>query len=71
MIILILYYSINSYFGSMQHVEHEIYIIYMQFGNTENKQAEKGSWLKQVGKISRVEEEEVKSDRQSVGAQYP
>jgi hypothetical protein len=34
-------------------------------GNTENKQAEKGSWLKQVGKSSRVEK--VKSDRQRVG----
>ena len=34
-------------------------------GNTESKQAEKGSWLKQVGKNSRVVE--VKSDRQGVG----
>ena len=34
-------------------------------GNTENKQAEKGSWLKQVGKNSRVEK--VKSDLQGVG----
>ena len=34
-------------------------------GNTENKQAEKGSWLKQVGEGSRVEK--VKSDRQGVG----
>ncbi len=34
-------------------------------GNTENKQAEKGSWLKQVGKVTRVEK--VKSDRQGVG----
>ena len=34
-------------------------------GNTENKQAEEGSWLKQVGKNSRVEK--VKSDRQGVG----
>ena len=34
-------------------------------GNTESKQAEKGSWLKQVGKNSRVEK--VKSDRQGVG----
>ena len=29
------------------------------------QQAEKGSWLKQVGKVTRVEE--VKSDRQGVG----
>ena len=32
-----------------------------------NKQAEKGSWLKQVGKVTRVEK--VKSDRQGVGGE--
>ena len=36
-------------------------------GNTESKQAEKGSWLKQVGKVTRVEK--VKSDRQGVGGE--
>ena len=30
-------------------------------GNTKNKQAEKGSWLKQVGKVTRVDK--VKSDK--------
>ena len=34
-------------------------------GNTKNKQAEKGSWLKQVGKVTRVDK--VKSERQGVG----
>ena len=34
-------------------------------GNTKNKQAEKGSWLKQVGEVTRVEK--VKSERQGVG----
>jgi len=33
-------------------------------GNTKNKQAEKGSWLKQVGEVTRVEK--VKNERQGV-----
>jgi hypothetical protein len=36
-------------------------------GNTKNKQAEKGSWLKQVGKVTRVDK--VKSERQGVGGE--